>query len=838
MDDHINLYLVLVPALPLAAAILTGLFGPRFLRRHSHYLVIAAFAGSCISSLLLLAEVSRRQQIAGPSSVQPAGFEHIVNLWTWADVADAYDPVVQQPGAADNEGLRHFRIDIALRADALTAVMLLMVTFVSTLVAIFAAGYMHGDQAYWRFFCYIALFVFSMTMLVSVSNFVLLYVFWEAVGVCSYLLIGFWYEKPEAAAAGKKAFLVNRVGDFGFALALFLIWTTYGSLNFHDTVAAGAIDSTAASAVVQSLPAGANENLVQRGVMVQRGVLGKSRIATDDYRGGNVALAICLLLMLGACGKSAQLPLHVWLPDAMEGPTPVSALIHAATMVTAGVYMVARCTPLFMVSPEAQLVVACVGAGTALLAGLIALTQFDLKRVLAYSTISQLGYMFLGLGTGTFAGITAGMFHLFTHAFFKALLFLGAGSVMHAMGNVIDMRRFGGLRKVMPITHATFFIGCLALAGIPGLSGFWSKDAIVAAVHDKVHDLRHAREHGPTMDADGDAGNTQPPQSGHPAVLTLVALERGSHEPPGTSARSEAALERYAAIYQGLYWIAMFTAFLTVFYTFRAFFLTFYGEERIPPEAAGHAHESPAVMSWPLIVLAVFAALAGFVLDQTWQHQGSNQFAEFLALTPTFAEGAVAATKKPAEFHVVVAGTSGAIALGGLLITIYLYLGSHREIRWLKSLLDFEVLSRLLDGQSISRLGRLRWVVAVHRGAEAVGLGWLSHLIGRVVQLAVLVVAAPLLLGDFVSPYKLSKGKFFIDEIYHLVIVLPLRAVAAFCYALDHWVVDGLVNTVGRIPPHLGSLMRSLQMGLVQFYALAMLLGMLILIAARLIAAG
>ena len=237
MNSQLTLYLVLIPALPLAAAVLTALFGSRFLRGRSHLLVIAAFAGSCICSLLLLAEVSRRQQTA-----ESAGFEHVVNLWTWANVSDAYDAGNRSSDALAGgvtRGTQSFRIDIALRADALTAVMLAMVTFVSTLVAIFAAGYMRGDRAYWRFFAYIALFVFSMTMLVSVSNFVLLYVFWEAVGVCSYLLIGFWYEKPEAAAAGKKAFLVNRVGDFGFALALFLIWTTYGSLNFHDTVAGG-----------------------------------------------------------------------------------------------------------------------------------------------------------------------------------------------------------------------------------------------------------------------------------------------------------------------------------------------------------------------------------------------------------------------------------------------------------------------------------------------------------------------------------------------------------------------------------------------------------------------
>ena len=349
-----------------------------------------------------------------------------------------------------------FHIDVVLRADPLTAVMLATVTFISLLVAVYSIGYMHGDPGYWRFFTYIGLFVFSMTMLVSVSNFVMLYVFWEAVGLCSYLLIGFWFQKPEAAAAGLKAFLVNRVGDFGFALGIFLLWTTYGTLDFHDPLAGGTGPP---------------------------GILGQTMLRDPSlYVGGGVATAICLLLLLGACGKSAQFPLHVWLPDAMEGPTPVSALIHAATMVTAGVYMVARCTPLFAASADARHVVAAIGGFTALLAALIAVSQTDLKRILAYSTISQLGYMFLALGAGTLAGISAGMFHLVTHAFFKALLFLGAGSVMHAMGGVIDIRQLGGLRRRLPTTHWTFLFGCLALAGIFPFAGFWSKDAILAAV--------------------------------------------------------------------------------------------------------------------------------------------------------------------------------------------------------------------------------------------------------------------------------------------------------------------------------------------------------------------
>ncbi len=549
----IDTLLVLIPALPLAACLLVACCG-RVLKEQSHWPVVLAFAGSCALSLILLFQVKVQSSESLNGGQGHIGYEHVVTLWTWADVQDAYTPhagggqaagILRQAAstqaAISNAGTQKldtqtpatkapsslpFAIEITLRADPLTAFMLAMVTFISTLVAIYSKGYMHGDPGYPRFFAFIALFVFSMTMLVSVSNFLLLYVFWEAVGLCSYLLVGFWYQKPEAVAAGKKAFMVNRVGDFGFAIGLFLIWTTYGTLNFHDT------QITAAGGATQQIA----------------GVLGQTRLANPAlYATGGVSVAICLLLMAGACGKSAQFPLHVWLPDAMEGPTPVSALIHAATMVTAGVYMVARCTPLFMASANtpwftiggspvtAQMVVATIGGFTALLAGTIAITQTDLKRVLAYSTISQLGYMFLSLGTGSLVGIVAGMFHLLTHAFFKALLFLGSGSVMHAMGGVIDMRRISGLRRLMPVTCITFLIGCLALAGLFPFSGFWSKDEILDAVNLKAH-----------------------------------AAEGFAH-----------------GLYGGLYWVGVFTAGLTAFYTFRAFFLTFFGPEHIPHEA-GH----------------------------------------------------------------------------------------------------------------------------------------------------------------------------------------------------------------------------------------------------------
>ncbi len=602
--------MLLVPALPLAAAIITAALGPKLLKENSHWPVIAGIGMSLLASFALLMQVVELK--GDPSASVGQGFAKTHTYWQWAVVDDASatpDDALPKSGSLLDNAVG-FNIGVTLRADALSAIMLVTVTFVSLLVAIYSVGYMRGDRGYWRFFSLIALFVFSMTMLVSASNFVLLYVFWEAVGVCSYLLIGYWYENPSAAAAGKKAFLVNRVGDFGFAVGIFLLWTTYGTLNFHD---AGGV----------------------------AGIVGDTRLSAgidSAYVGGALGLAICLCLMLGACGKSAQFPLHVWLPDAMEGPTPVSALIHAATMVTAGVYMVVRCTPLFFASVEAQQVVAVIGAFTALLAGLIAITQTDLKRVLAYSTVSQLGFMFLSLGCGSTIGIVAGMFHLFTHAFFKALLFLGAGSVMHAMGNVIDMRQFGGLRRLMPVTCVTFFVGSLALAGIVPFAGFWSKDMILSAVHERAGD-----------------GNT---------------------------------------LFTVLFWTASFAAFLTAFYTFRAFFKTFFGEERIPPEAGHHVHESPRSMTIPLIVLAVFAAAIGLVVEKT------EGFFSFLEKTPSLAFRELATTPAVA-FHPDIAWQSTGIALLAIALAAYFYLGEETQIdrlaRWMGPLYHLSRLKFLFD---------------------------------------------------------------------------------------------------------------------------------------------
>ncbi|MCU0961019.1 MAG: NADH-quinone oxidoreductase subunit L [Pirellulaceae bacterium] len=742
MNDWIRLLMWLVPALPLAAAVTVAALGPRVLRGASHWPVLIALATSCLASLLLLGHVRQ----------QPVGFERVESYWTWAAVGAAgAAPQDAEPGVPDALHPRgDLVVDIALRLDTLTSVMLTMVTFISFLVAVYSVGYMRGDRGYWRFFAYIALFVFSMTMLVSVSNFVLLFVFWEAVGVCSYLLIGFWYQKPAAAAAGKKAFLVNRVGDFGFMLGVFLIWTTYGSMNYHD------VPRPAATAVVFDAAASAGQT---DAAAVQPGVLGAERIRAQAYVGGGTGFAICMLLLLGACGKSAQFPLHVWLPDAMEGPTPVSALIHAATMVTAGVYMVARCTPLFGASPEAQMVVAAVGTFTALLAGLIALTQFDLKRVLAYSTVSQLGFMFLGLGTGTLAGITGGMFHLVTHAFFKALLFLSAGSVMHAMGNVIDMRQFSGLRKLMPYTFATFLIGSLALAGIAPLSGFWSKDAILAAVHGKAHVLEEALDARHELLASGEAKAFR--------TVAWMADAPAVHAAPDVlAAWSEVQLERGARLYGLLYYTAVFVAFLTSVYTFRMLYLTFYGPLRVPAAAGDHAHESPRVMVVPLVILAVGAALAGLWMDRSYLN-GTHPFAQLLEATPSLT-GAVAGTEALGAFHFGPAATSTAVALAGIALASGLYLAAGGSAR-----------------------------------REAVGGSiW----------------------------YRLSYGKFYLDEVYDMLVVRPLAGLAWLWARADDAVVDGLVDTVGRLPLVLGRVLRSLQTGLVQFYALAMVVGGLLLL--------
>ena len=809
--------LIAIVSLPLAAAIATACIGWANRGRNVEWLswiTIGAFAASFVASVFLF--VAFRGYSAEARQSQVRGIEYVAHLWTWAATPLAHDQEPAQPEPAapwtqTSASARSFSVDVSLRADSLTIAMLMMVTFVSTLVAIFASSYMHGDSGYWRFFSYVGLFVFSMTMLVSVSNFLLLFVFWELVGACSYLLIGFWFTKPEAASAGMKAFLVNRVGDFGFALAVFLIWTSFGTLNYHDTLVE---PETGASQYVDF-----EETLDGKDVdslAFQPGVLGKSRNGIA-YAGGGLGVAICLLLLVGACGKSAQFPLHVWLPDAMEGPTPVSALIHAATMVTAGVYLVARCTPLFMAAPDAQAAVAVIGGLTALMAGVIAVTQTDLKRVLAYSTVSQLGYMFMGLGAGTFAGITAGMFHLITHAFFKALLFLGSGSVMHAMGNVIDMRRFGGLKEKMPITHWTFLVGSLALAGVAPLSGFWSKDAVIAAVHERSHVEHHGGGHDE-------------------APLIEVSTNGAWVEDAAVAPQWRAARERWAAVYLWVYRGALLTGFLTALYTFRAYFMTFHGPVRVPPEAAGHDHESPPMMWQPLVTLAVLAAIAGLWFDRTYFESGpTHYFGEFIASSPSLSGVMVGATRHGYEFHWDEALLNTCIALGGAGLAAYLFLGDSTAADFFGNLFQFEWPSKLGDVESAARLRNSEWVQIFRRDAERLYLGWLANWIGSALLLLLLVVTAPLGLLRMISPYRLSHNKFYLDEIYQVAIVTPVKFVARAAFAFDRWMLDGLVDWLGQLPKTVGRLMRALHMGLVQFYALVTVLAIAVLILIRML---
>jgi NADH-quinone oxidoreductase subunit L len=536
----LNFLLPLIPALPLAGFLLLLVFGRRMSGRAAAWLatamvgaafVVALVAGAMLPSAresLFQSEYNKielrsEEQIKRLETVLPRLQGASVTLWRWIDVAPAPAP---EPG----EQPTSFSVDVRLRLDSLSLLMVLIITGVGFLIHVFSTGYMAHDMDIRRYFTYLNLFVFSMLVLVLGANFLVLFVGWELVGLCSYLLIGFWYKDHTNASAGRKAFVVNRIGDFAFIIGLMLMWTTFGTLDFF-----GVFEQVARMSTVNS----------------------------------PVILAICTLLLVGATGKSAQIPLYVWLPDAMAGPTPVSALIHAATMVTAGVYMMCRANVLFDAAPAVLAVVAVIGCATALLGAIIALAQVDIKRVLAYSTVSQLGFMFLAVGTGTY---WAAMFHLMTHAFFKALLFLGAGSVMHGMEHGFheehehpealdgvpahqDMRQMGGMLKRMPVTGWTFVIGGMALAGLFPLAGFWSKDEILHAVLNE-------------------------------RIATGEQLLWGT-----------------------LFVVAAFTAFLTALYTGRQLLMVFAGTPR--SAGAAHAVESPRAMTLPLMALALLTVMAG-----------------------------------------------------------------------------------------------------------------------------------------------------------------------------------------------------------------------------------
>ncbi|PIV44505.1 MAG: NADH-quinone oxidoreductase subunit L [Nitrospirae bacterium CG_4_10_14_0_8_um_filter_41_23] len=535
-------YYLLIPFLPLAAFILNILLGKEVFREKAHWVSILAVVGSFIIAVATLFDV-----ISGKTLNE--------DLYTW---------IVSGT----------FKASVGFLIDPLTAVMLIVVTTCSSLIQIYSIGYMHGDKGYYRFFAYMSLFTFCMLMLAMSNNFLQLYFGWEGVGLCSYFLIGYYFHKKSASDAGKKAFIVNRFGDFGFGLGVIIVFLTFGTLHY--------------------LPVFNN----------MTGIVGK----TVHLLGFDVSLVtlIALLLFCGAVGKSAQIPLHVWLPDAMEGPTPVSALIHAATMVTAGVFLVARCSPIFNLSEVALIVVALTGAITALFAATIALVQKDIKRIIAYSTISQLGYMFLGCGVGAYA---AGIFHLYTHAFFKALLFLCAGSVMHAMGGELNIQKMGGLKKYMPVTYLTFVLGSLSISGIPGFAGFFSKDEI-------------------------------------------LWLAYSSPNPVG----------------KFVWLLGTIAAFLTAFYSFRLIFLTFHGKFRGTHEQEHHLHESPKVMTIPLILLSIGAIAAGWVGIPHLLGGGAH-FAEFLKSVLGHPE---AHGTHNEEWMVM--GISVIVGLSGIGLAAYMYL--------------------------------------------------------------------------------------------------------------------------------------------------------------------
>jgi NADH-quinone oxidoreductase subunit L len=549
MTANLNLSLWLIPVLPLAGAAINGFWGKKSSR--TAVSVVGLFFPAAAFAWALLAALRGYQALP---------YTEYLAHWI-------------RSGS--------FTVDFAFYLDQLSLVMLLVVTGVGFLIHIYSVGYMWDDPSYYRFFSYLNLFMFFMLTLVLANNYLVMFIGWEGVGLASYLLIGFWFAKDSAASAGKKAFIVNRIGDFGFLIALFLIIQHFGSLNFTRV-----FDQVHPMAVENS--------------------------------GAGLFTAIGILLMIGACGKSAQIPLYVWLPDAMEGPTPVSALIHAATMVTAGVYMVSRSHVIFGHAPIALNVVAIIGTLTALFAATIGITQTDIKKVLAYSTVSQLGYMFMACGVGAFS---AGIFHLMTHAFFKGLLFLAAGSVIHAVGGEQDMRKMGGLRSYIPWTFLTMSIATLAIAGIPPFAGFWSKDEILWQAY--------SSEHG-----------------------------------------------------SWVFWlVGVITAFITSFYMFRLLFMTFFGEYRGAKaddhDSHGHGHghgghghgtphESPMVMLVPLMVLAVLSVVGGLV----GYHNGFEHF-----LAPVFGSGASEAAGEAASHSTefLLMGVSVAVALLGLILAYILY---------------------------------------------------------------------------------------------------------------------------------------------------------------------
>ena len=617
-----------IPLASLAGAIIAGLFGSKIGRAGAHWVTIIGVGVSCLLSLVVLKDVV-------------------------LDGAEIYNQSVYVWMISDG-----IRFEVGFLIDSLTALMIVVVTSVSLMVHIYTIGYMADDPGYQRFFCYIALFTFSMLMLVMSNNFLQLFFGWEAVGLVSYLLIGFWYTRETAIFANMKAFLVNRVGDFGFLLGIAVLLTYTGSLDYYEVFERS---DRMVSATLQVIPG-------------------------LDW---SVITLACILLFIGAMGKSAQVPLHVWLPDSMEGPTPISALIHAATMVTAGIFMVARMSPLFELSETALSVVLVIGATTAFFMGLIGIVQNDIKRVVAYSTLSQLGYMTVALGASAYS---AAIFHLMTHAFFKALLFLAAGSVIIAMHHEQDIRKMGGLKKYMPITYWVALVGSLSLIGFPGFAGYFSKDAIILA-----------------------AQNADIPGAGYAYTMVLLGV------------------------------------FVTAFYTFRLFFLVFHGEERMDEHTRSHLHETSPVITVPLILLAIPSAIIGWLTIDAVLFGGYFDNAIIILKQ----HGAMAAVAEvfhgPANF--VVHGFSGPVlylAAAGVISAWYIYLKKpsiaevfQRRFNFIYNLLDqkyyFDRFNQFVFAGSCRGIGHLLWRLGdtllidgllVNGSAKLVG--WLSGVIRHV----------------------------------------------------------------------------------------------------------
>jgi len=654
-----------IPLFPLLGVLANGLFGARYFSKRAVHSVAVGMAG--LSFLASVASFVRLLRLDDPVLVR--------TFFTWVPAS-----LVRTLGGRPEA----FAVEFAFRYDSLAAVMTLVVTGVGLLIHIYSIGYMSHDRSYARFFAYLNLFTFAMLLLVLGANLAVMFIGWEGVGLCSYLLIGFWFSKDSAASAGKKAFLTNRVGDLGFILGIGLLVSALGTVDI---------------------------------ARISEGVAG-------GLVGQGTATAAALLLFLGATGKSAQIPLYTWLPDAMEGPTPVSALIHAATMVTAGVYMVARMHVLFSFSETALTVVGLVGALTAVYAATMALVQNDIKRVLAYSTISQIGYMFVGLGVGAYA---AGIFHLVTHAFFKSLLFLAAGSVIHALSGEQDMRKMGGLAPHLPRTRLVFVVGALAMAGVPGLSGFFSKDEILAAAF----------------------------ASGHYTVCAL-----------------------------GLVGAAM-----TAFYMFRLIFLTFYGRERIEPEARHHLHESPRVMTVPLQILAILAAAGGYI-GLPHVLGGGNWLGRFLRSSTGAAEAALAPGTE-----VLLMALSAGVGIAGIWAAYVVYVKK--------------------DGLPARRLaGRFQ---ALYRLVSR--KYYVDEIYDRV------IVGGTLLLGRLSAWFDGRVIDGLVDGAARLV-----RGSSSMSIRFDEGVVDGAVNGVGRAHRAFSGGLRKLQTGYVYNYALAIVIGLVVLV--------